>query len=54
MASFELSREIEKDVFCLVTSVGQKKFRVPVRKQTPNLQSHRDPMVSEAYNKVHM
>ena len=24
MASFELGKEIEKDVFCLVTSVGQR------------------------------
>ena len=25
MVSFELSKEIKKDVFCLVTSMGQRK-----------------------------
>ena len=32
MVSFGLGKEIEKDVFGLVTSLGQrKKFRVPIR-----------------------
>ena len=35
MVSFELGKEIEKDVFCLVT--GTKKFWVPRRNQTSDL-----------------
>ena len=35
MVSFELGKEIEKDVFCLVT--GTKKFWVPGRNQTSDL-----------------
>ena len=39
MVSFELSEEIEKDVFCLVTSLGQrKKFWVPMRNWNWDLQ----------------
>ena len=29
MISFKLDKEIEKDVFCLVTSVGQRKIIEP-------------------------
>ena len=62
MVSFELGKEIEKDVFRLVTSVGQK-FWVPMRNRTsdPWTQyraalplSHRDSTVGEVYYEVHM
>ena len=37
-ASFQLGKEIEKDVFHLVTSMGQrKKFWVPMRNRTSDL-----------------
>ena len=64
MVSFELVKEVEKDVFCLVMSVGKrKKTWVPMRNWTSDLQilcsislplSHRDSMVKEVYSKVHM
>ena len=64
MVTFEVGKEIEKDVFRLITSEGQrKKFRVPVRNRTSEvriprtyalLPSNRDSKVSEAYNEVHM
>ena len=39
MVNFEPDKEIEKDVFCLNTSMGQrKKFGVPMRNQTSDLQ----------------
>ena len=40
MASFETGKEIEKDVFSLVTSVGQRKrknIRVPMKNRTSDL-----------------
>ena len=56
--------ELEKDVFCLVMNMGQrKKFWVPTRNQTSDLQiqhsdalpqSHRDSMVSEVYYEVYL
>ena len=55
--------KIEKDVFRLVTSVGQKKFWVPTKNRTSDLRipgsdalplSHRDSTVSEVYYEVHM
>ena len=58
MVSFELSKEIKKDVFHPVTSIGQRKNWVPTRKQTSDLRiphsdalplSHRDSTVSEVY-----
>ena len=58
MVSFELGKEIEEDVFRLVTSVG-----VPTRKGTSDLRiprsdalplSHRDSTVSEVYYEVQM
>ena len=64
MLSFELGKEIEKDVLCLVTSVGQrKKIWVPTRNRTSDLRiplsyalpvSHRDSTVGEVYYEVHM
>ena len=55
---------LEKYVFCLVTSVGQrKKFRVPFRNWTSDLWfpcfdalplSHRDSIVDRVYYKVHI
>ena len=64
MVNFELAKEAEKDVFRLVSSVGQrKKFWVPLRNQTsgPRIPrfdalplSHRDSTVSEVYYEVHM
>ena len=63
MMSFKLGKEIEKDVFHLFTSVGQKKFWVPMRNQTSGLWilhsdavllSHRYATVSEVYYEVHM
>ena len=38
MVNSEPDKEIEKDVFCLVTSMGQKKFGVPMRNKTSDLQ----------------
>ena len=63
MASFELGKEMEKDVFRLVTSVGQRKILSP--HEESNLRpsdlrsdalplSHRDSTVSEVYYEVHM
>ena len=62
MVSFELGKEIEKDVFRIVTSVGQRKnsparnrtsdFRIPRSDALPL--SHRDSTVSEIYYEVHM
>ena len=54
MVSIEHGKEIEKDVFSLVTSVGErKKFWVPMRNRIPRSDalplSHRDPRVSEVY-----
>ena len=47
MVSFELSKEIGKDVFRFVTSVGQrKKFRVPLRKRTSDLRIPRSDALS--------
>ena len=43
MVSFKLDREIGKDVFRLVTSVGQKKFWVPMRNLTLDLRTSADP-----------
>ena len=64
MVSFELGKEIEKDVFCLVTSVGQRKnSESGMRNRTSNLRiprldtlplSHEDSMVSDIYYEVHM
>ena len=62
MVSFELGEEIKKKFFFrLVTSVGKKKFRVPVKYRTSDLRipcsdalplSHRDSTVSEVYYEV--
>ena len=59
-----VSRSIlEKDVYRLVMSVGQKKFLVPMRNRTADLRiprsdalplRHRDSTVSEVYCEVHM
>ena len=59
MVSFGLGKEIEKDFFCLVTSVGQRKNSESlwgIKPQTSDalLPSHRDSTVSEVYCKVHM
>ena len=53
MVSIELGKEIEKDVFRLVTSVGErKKFWVPMRNRIPRSDapplSHRDPRVARS------
>ena len=58
MVSFELGKEIEEDVFRLVTSVGQRKNSESPREiETSDLRiprfdilplSHRDSMVSKA------
>ena len=61
MISFELGKEIENDVFRLVTSVGQKKKSEspwgtqvePWSSNAPPL-SHRDSMVRETHYKVHV
>ena len=52
--SFDLGKEIEKDVFRLVTSVGQRKnFWVPMRNWTSDLQSSiTEPQ--RLYHEVHM
>ena len=62
MISFEFGKEMEKDVFCLVTSVGQiRKCENPIRNQTSDLRnphsvalslSHTDSMVSKIYYEV--
>ena len=59
VASFEVDKEIEKDVFRLVTSVGQRKdsespkgIEIP-RSDALSL-SLRDSSVSEVYYKFHM
>ena len=64
MVSFELGKEIEKDVFCHVTSVGQRKnSESGMRNRTSNLRiprldalplSHEDSTVSDIYDEVHM
>ena len=64
MLSFELGKEMEKDVLRLVTSVGQrKKIWVPTRNRTSDLRiplsyalpvSHRDSTVGEVFYEVHM
>ena len=56
MVSFELAKEAEKDVFRLVSSVGQRKNqtsgpRIPRFDALPL--SHRDSTVSEVYYEVH-
>ena len=38
MASFEFGKEIEKEVFCLVTSVGQRKNSESPRAIEPHIQ----------------
>ena len=62
MVSFKLGKDMKKDVFRLVTSVGQK-FWVPTKNRTSDLRipgsdalplSHRDSTVSEVYYEVHM
>ena len=61
MVSFELGEEIKKFFFLLFTSVGKKKFWVPVNYRTSDLRilrsfalplSHRDSTVSEVYYEV--
>ena len=63
MVSFELGKEIEKDVFRLVTSVGQRKILSP--HEESNLRpsdlrsdalplSHKDSSVSGVYYEVLM
>ena len=64
MVSFELSKEIEKDVFHFVSSVGQRESsRVSMRNRISDLRiprsdtlplSHKDSTVSEGYYEVHM
>ena len=64
MVSFEPGKEIEKDVFCHVTSVGQRKnSKFGMRNRTSNLRiprldalplSHEDSTVSDIYYEVHM
>ena len=64
MVSFELGKEIEKDVFCPVTSVGKRKnSESGMRNRTSNLRiprldalplSHEDSTVSDIYYEVHM
>ena len=64
MVSFELGKEIEKDVFRPVTSVGQRKnSESGMRNRTSHLRiprldalplSHEDSMVSDIYYEVHM
>ena len=63
MVSFELGKEIERDVFSSCHERGaKKKSRVPMRNRTSELRiprsdalplSHRDSTVSEVYYKVH-
>ena len=67
MAIVELGKKVEKDVFRLVTSVGQRKnsesprgiesqifgFQLIPRSDALSL-SHRDSTVSEIYYEVHM
>ena len=38
MVSFEFGKEIEKEVFCLVTSVGQRKNSESPRAIEPHIQ----------------
>ena len=61
MTSFELGKEIEKNVFRLVTSVGQKKksefpwgTRVEPLSSNALPLSHRDSVVRETYYEVHV
>ena len=58
MASFELDKEIEKDVFRLVTSVGQRRdsrFRgIEIPRSDALSLSLRDSSVSEVYYEFHM
>ena len=64
MVSFELVKEVEKDVFLSCHECGKKKKTwVPMRNWTSDLQilcsdalplSQRDSMLSEVYYKVHM
>ena len=58
----QTARNVEKDVFRLVTTVRQRKNSIPPRSRTSDLRilrsyalplSHRDSMVGKAYNKVH-
>ena len=63
MVSFELAKEAEKDVFRLVSSVGQRKNSESpwgIKPQALGFRfdalplSHRDSTVSEVYYEVHM
>ena len=60
MASFELDKEMEKDVFRLVTSVGQRKILSPQKElnsRPPDRIPRSDALpstVSEGYYEVHM
>ena len=54
MVSFELGKEIERDVFRLVTSVGQRKnSKFPWGIEPPMLY-HWDSSLSELYYEVHV
>ena len=58
MVSFELDKEIEEDVFRLVTSMGQRKNSEYPRGIEPQSsdalpRSHRDSMVSNTHYEVH-
>ena len=59
IVSFELSKETEKDVFCLSMNVGQGKnsespWGIQILCSDALLLSQRDSMVSEVYYEVHM
>ena len=63
MVSFKPGKDIKKDVFCLVTSVGQRKNSESPQRIEPQLWipgpdalplSHRDSTVSEVFYEVHM
>ena len=45
MVSFELGKETEKDVFCLVTSVGQRKNSGSPKGIEPQTLGFRTPML---------
>ena len=62
MVSFELGKEIKKDVFSVLSQAWDKE-RIPVRNRTSDLRiprsdapplSHRDSTVNEVYYEVHM
>ena len=59
MASFELGKEMEKDVFRLVTSVGQRKILSPQKELNSRpsdsaLRCDLPSTASEGYYEVHM